>query len=117
MSQTGWFRRQSEYNKKFCEWPHANRRDLSDWKVIPSFYSALHRVNYWFDTRTGRVPGNHTERNRRVRNELPQVRSEYGNLYVMSRRARYCDGFRIGDARRRLAARMSDRTELELPFP
>ena len=117
MNLTEWFREQSEYNKKFYERLHANRHDLSDWKVILLFYSALHRVNYWFDTRTGRVPDNHAEGNRRVRNELPQVRNEYGNLYAMSRRARYCDGFRIGDARRRLAARMSDRIEIELPFP
>ena len=41
MNQTEWFREQSGYSKKFYERLHANRHDLSDWKVILLFYSAL----------------------------------------------------------------------------
>ena len=44
-----WYREQSEYNRRFYEWLHKVRpRDAHDWKVVALFYSALHRVNYWF---------------------------------------------------------------------
>ena len=42
--------RQSEYNRHVYEWRQESRPDLADWKVVVLFYSALHRVNYWFAT-------------------------------------------------------------------
>lgn len=65
--KTEWFRQQSEYNKQTYERLLASHADLDDWKVTMLFYSALHRINYWLDKRTGRVPRSHVERNQRVR--------------------------------------------------
>ena len=112
-----WYREQSEYNRRFYErlqaaWPD----DLHDWKVAALFYSALHRVNYLFVRETGRAPGSHLERNRRVRRKLPRVRVDYGDLYTMSLRARYRDGHRVTDERRQAAVETADRIEGMLPF-
>ena len=67
------------------------------------FYSALHRINYWLVRQTGRAPRNHAERNRRVECELPQVLDDYNDLYLLSMRARYREGHRLGDDRRESA--------------
>ena len=80
------------------------------------FYSALHRVNYWFDARTGRAPKNHAEGSRLVEGGPPMAFSYYKTLYLPSTRARYCEGFGLGDARRRLAVKMLDKIEKEIPF-
>ncbi len=118
MSQDAeWYRQQSEYNRSVYEWMDESRPNLTDWKVVVLFYSALHRVNYWFVTQTGKVPENHAERNRRVRRELPQIFGRYRNLYMMSRRARYCEGFRTVDFHRGHAVDLLDILEKEIPFP
>ena len=112
-----WYREQSKYNRRFYEWLQAVRpHDVHDWKIVALFYSELHRVNYWFAKDTGRAPDNHFERNRRVWREQPRVRKDYGDLYMMSMRARYRDGHRIGDDRREAAVDIADRIEGELPF-
>ena len=53
---TEWFRLQSEYNKQAYERLQVACPDLIGWKVTVLFYSALHRANYWFDTRRGAFP-------------------------------------------------------------
>ena len=111
-----WFRQQSEYNKRVYERLQADHRDMADWKVTVLFYSGLHRINYWLGTQTGRVPSSHVERKRRVKSELPRAIYDYNSLYLMSRRARYCEGFRIGDDSRRHAAGLLDRLERSIPF-
>ena len=93
------------------------RSDLTDWKAAVLFYSTLHRVNYWFATQTEKVPENHAERNRRVGYELPAIFDDYRDLYVMSRRARYCKGFRTDDFYRGHAVGLLDRLEKAIPFP
>lgn len=96
--------------------PHANNSDLADWKVTVLYYSALHRVNYWFAAQAGRAPSNRFERNRRVEDELSRVLGHCKFLYLMSRRARYCEGFRIkGDARRH-SVEVLGLLEKEIPF-
>ena len=112
-----WYREHSEHNRRFYEWLHRVRpRDTHDWKVNALFYSVLHRINYRFAKDTGRAPGGHIERNRRVARELPQVSKDYRKLYLMSMRARYRDGHRLVDSRRRLAAERADRIDGLLPF-
>ena len=114
---TEWYREQSEYNRRFYEWLQAVRpHDAHDWKVVALFYSELHRVNYRFAKRTGRVPRRHFDRNRRVERELPQVFMDYRDLYLMSMRARYREGHRVPDDRRRSAVGAADRIEDDLPF-
>ena len=66
---------------------------------------------------TEKIPESYAERNRRVRRELPQIFGRYRNLYMMSRRARYCEGFRTVDFHRGHAVDFLDRLEKELPFP
>ena len=118
MSQDAeWYRRQSEYNRSVYEWMDESRPNLTDWKVVVLFYSALHRVNYWFATQTGKVPENRAGRNRRVRRELPQIFDDYRDIYTMSRRARYCEGFRTVDFHRGHAVDLLDRLTKEIPFP
>ena len=112
-----WYREQSKHNRRFYEWLQPVRPDdVHDWKIVALFYSELHRVNYRFAKETGRAPKNHFERNRRVRHELLQARKDYGDLYLMSMRARYRDGHRLGDDRRKAAVETADRIEDELPF-
>ena len=111
-----WFRQQSEYNKRVYDLLHADHRDMADWKVTVLFYSGLHRINYWFGTQTGSVPCSHVERKRRVKSELRRVFDDYDDLYLMSRRARYCEGFRIGDDSRKHAAGLLERLERKIPF-
>ena len=112
-----WYRAQSEYNEQFCERVHVARpKDAHDWKVNALFYSALHRVNYRLAKDTGRAPESHAERNRRVRRELPRVRGDYMDLYAASSRARYCDGFRVTDDRRKSAHALLRRIKGNLPF-
>ena len=112
-----WYRAQSEYNEQFYEWLHAARpKDAHDWKVNALFYSALHRVNYRFAKDTGRAPKSHAERNGRVRRELPRVRRDYMCLYAASIRARYRDGFRVTDDRRKSAHVLQRRIKGNLPF-
>ena len=89
---------------------------MHDWKVSAPFYSELHRVNYRFAKETGRAPGNHFERNRRVEGELALVFNDYNDLYLMSMRARYRDGHRLGDDRREAAVKIADRIAERLPF-
>ena len=114
---TEWYREQSKHNRRFYErlqdaWPD----DVHDWKVVALFYSELHRANYHFARLTGRAPGSHLERNLRVRRELSRVRGDYSDLYIMSMRARYRDGHRLVDSRRRLAVEKADRIDEMLPF-
>ena len=81
MSQEAeWLRRQGEYNRRVYGRPEADHDDLAGWKATVLFYSALHRVNYWFDARTGQVPKNHYERNRRVEDKPPAVFGGYRYL-------------------------------------
>ena len=112
-----WYREQSEYNRRFYErlqaaWPDHTH----DWKITALFYSGLHRANYHFVKLTGRAPGSHFERNQRIRRELPQVRSNYMDLYMMSMRARYRDGLRTKDSYRRRALALLTLLEKALPF-
>ena len=90
--------------------------DMADWKVVALFYSGMHRVNYWFAKRTGRVPTSHISRNRRVERDLPEAFDDYRDLYMESRRARYRDGFRVSDDRRKAAYARLCRIEEKLPF-
>lgn len=85
-----WFRRQGEHSKRAYELLHADRRGMADWKVTVPFRSGLHRINYRFGTKAGSVPCSHVERKRRAKGELRRVFDGYGELYLMSRRARYC---------------------------
>ena len=111
-----WFRRQGEHSKRVYELLHADRRGMADWKVTVPFHSGLHRINHWFGTKTGSVPCSHMERKRRAKGELRRVFDDYDDLYLISRRARYCEGFRIGDDRRRHAAGLLDRLKGNIPF-
>ena len=115
--KTGWYRQQSEYNRRVYERIHADHDDLADWKTTALFYSALHRINYFLAKRTGRAPDSHAARNRRVGRELASVSSTHRNLCLLSKRARCCEGFRVNDDRRRPAVALLDRIEEELPFP
>ena len=47
---------------------------------------------------------------------MPQVRGDYLNLYTASIRARYCDGFRVTDDRRRSSHILLCRIKKSLPF-
>lgn len=116
MEDAEWHREQSEYNRWVYERLVADYDDMADWKVVALFYSALHRVCYWFIKQTGRAPESHAERNRRVRHELPQVFGDYRNLYRESIRARYLDGFRVTDDRQKAAYALLCRIEKRLPF-
>ena len=44
------------------------------------------------------------------------MRKDYKSLYLMSMRARYCEGFRVSDSQRKHAAEVLDRIEKEMPF-
>ena len=46
----------------------------------------------------------------------PRVFKNYRDLYIMSREARYRDGHRLGDNRRKSAVGSVGRIEDELPF-
>lgn len=81
------------------------------------FYSVLHRINYRLVKETGRAPGSHFERNGRVEEEMQLVFKDYNDLYLMSMRARYRDGHRLGDDRRKAAVEAADRIEAKIPFP
>ena len=99
-----WYKEESEQNRRFYELLQATWPDkFHNWKVNALFYSALHRINYWLVRQTGRAPRNHAERNRRVECELPQVLDDYNDLYLLSMRARYREGHRLGDDRRESA--------------
>ena len=113
---TEWYREQSEYNRRVYERLVADYDGMADWKVNALFYSALHRVNYRFAKETGRAPGNHLERNRRVRHELFYIFDDYKELYTASNRARYCDGFRVTDDRQKAAYAVLCRIEKKVPF-
>ena len=89
---------------------------MHDWKIVALFYSALHRIDYRFARETGRASRNHFERNRLVEGDLPQVFEYYRDLYMMGMEARYRDGHRLGDNRRRSAVEAVDRIEDALPF-
>ena len=113
---TEWYREQSEYNRRVYERLVADYDDMADWKVVALFYSGMHRVNYRFAKRTGRVPTSHISRNRRVERDLPEEFDDYRDLYMESRRARYRDGHGPKDARRGSAAGPAGRIEDDLPF-
>ena len=118
MSQDAeWYRQQSEYNRSVYEWMDESRPNLTDWKVAVLFYSALHRANHWFAAQSEKGPENRAGRNRRVRRELPQIFGRYRNLYTMSRRERYCKGFRTVNSHRGHAVDLLDILEKEIPFP
>lgn len=89
---------------------------MADWKINVIFYSGLHGINYWFDKNTGRAPESHLERNRQVQRELSHVFVYYKELYTASGRARYCDGYRVTDDRRRSAYAALRMIEKALPF-
>ena len=67
--------------------------------------------------RTGRVPENHAEGIRRAEGGLPMAFSCYKTPCLPSTRARYREGLRLGDARRRMAAEMPGKIEKEIPSP
>ena len=114
--RTALYRELSEYNMLVYERLVADYDDLADWKVNALFYSALHRVNYWFAMNTGRAPESHFGRNRRVRHEIPRVFSDYKEPCTASSRARHCDGFRVADDRRKTACEVQCRIAKALPF-
>lgn len=112
-----WYREQSEHNRRFYECLHRVRpRDAHDWKVIALFYSVLHKINYRFARETGRAPGGPHREEQAGERELPQVSKDYRKLYLMSMRARYRNGHRLVDSRRRLAVEKVDRIDGLLPF-
>ena len=112
-----WYRGESEDSRIFYELVQATWPDkFHNWKVNALFYSGLHRINYWLVKETGLAPRNHAERNRRVRGELPQVRVDYGDLYLLSMRARYLEGHRLKDYRRKSAYERLRGIEKRLPF-
>ena len=47
---------------------------------------------------------------------MPRVFSDYKELYTASSRARYCDGFRVTDDRRKTAYEVQCRIAKALPF-
>ena len=112
---TAWFRRRSEYNRRVYERLDADHDDLADRKVTV-IYSALHRVSYRFAALTGQAPESRFERNQAVGQELLQVRKDYKSPYLMSMRARYCEGCRVDDSLRKHAAELPDRIEKGMPF-
>ncbi|MCC6038288.1 MAG: hypothetical protein LM632_08815 [Armatimonadetes bacterium] len=63
--------------------------DHWDWIAVVAFYAALHWVDAYLATQ-GRHPQNHRERHNALA-FLP-IRSDYGELYVVSRQARYEGG-------------------------
>ena len=109
-------REQSEHNRCFYEYLDANLSGYVDWKVNALFYSALHRINYWFAVQTGQAPESHSARNRRVRHELPHLFKDYRDLFMMSMEARYRDGHKMDDSRRQVAVELLERIEIEIPF-
>ena len=112
-----WYREQSDHNRVFYELVHATWPDkYHDWKVTPLFYSGLHRINYWLVRETGRAPESHFERKRLVGRKLPQVFKDYRDLYELSMRARYLEGYRLGDDRRGSAYERLCGIEERLPF-
>ena len=111
-----WFRQQSEHSKRAYEMLHADHRGMADRKVTVQFHSGPHRINHWFGTKTGSVPCSHVEMKRRAKGELRRAFDDYDDLCLMSRRARYCEGFRAEDDSRRHAAGLLDRLEGNIPF-
>ena len=117
MSQeTEWLRKQGECNRRVYGLLDADHGGLEDWKAAAVLCSALHGVSHRFDARTGRVPKNHAERGRRVESELPMAFGYCKAPCLLGTRARYCEGFGLGDARRRMAVEMPGKTEIEIPF-
>lgn len=113
-----WYGEQCEYNRRIYERLHAAwPNDAHDWKINTLFYSALHRANCHFATKTGRAPDTNFERNLRVRREMPRAHGAYMYLYTMSTRARYHDGLRTKDSYRGHALGLLELQERLLPFP
>ena len=113
--EADWYRQQGEHDTRVYEYLDAGHDELADWKVTVLLYSALHRVNHWFITQTGRVSDSHALRYRRVRHELAHAYEDCRD-YAMSVRARYCEGFRIKDRRFKTAVGLSGRLEKKIPF-
>lgn len=63
--------------------------DHWDWIAVVAFYAALHWADAYLATQ-GRHPQNHRERHNALA-FLP-IRSDFGELYVVSRQARYESG-------------------------
>ena len=112
-----WHREESEDSRRFYELVQATWPDkYHGWKVNALFYSALHRINHWLVRQMGRAPGNHAERNRRVKGELPLVLDDYNGLYELSMQARYRKGHMLKDHRHKSAYERLYGIEEMLPF-
>ena len=95
---------QSNHNKDTSDFLNTQNPNYIDWEITTLFYAALHRVDNYFKNNGPRIPTDHQERNRLVRQELPTVvYSAYHKLFVLSLRARYSVGLNMQEPERGLA--------------
>jgi len=95
---------QSNHNKDTSDFLNTQNPNHIDWEITTLFYAALHRVDNYFRNNGPRIPTNHPERKRLVRQELPNAYSAYHMLFTLSIRARYIAGLNLQEPERALAA-------------
>jgi len=92
---TQWHELQSDHNINASDLMNSKNPRFVDWEVTTLFYSILHLVDKFFDQNGPRLPVNHQDRKRLVRDLLPAIYPDYHKLYSLSIRSRYTVGFRI----------------------
>lgn len=111
---TQWHELQSDHNKKASDLMNSKNPTFVDWEVTTLFYSILHLVDDYFENNGPRLPLNHQDRNRLVRNSLTTIYPDYHKLYSLSIRSRYTVGFRIPQSDRDTAKRLHTAIETAL---
>lgn len=96
---------QSGHNKDAWGFLSTKTPKYLDWEITVLLYSALHRINHYFERHGFTVPASHFKRNKMVEQELPHVYESYRRLHVLSMQSRY-DASRILNADRKEALRM-----------
>ena len=119
MSQEAeWLRRQGEYNRSVYGRPEADHDDPAGWKAAVLFYSIRRYTGSIIGSTHGRdkFPRTTTRGTDGSRTSRPRCSAATG-ICLMSMRAGCREGFRRGDARRRLAVKLLGHLEKEIPFP
>ncbi|KKM07603.1 hypothetical protein LCGC14_1732280 [marine sediment metagenome] len=94
---------QCNYNESVINWCRSNNFPFNDWIIIVTFYTALHKLDFWLHSNTGLIDREITEyfnprgkkftghgaRNKNIINEFGTVAPYYIDLYRECRRVRY----------------------------
>ena len=104
--EPGWRPLQIDYNRRARKrLAEEGRGRLWAWEIVMMFYEIVIAVDWYAEMRGRPAPKTHVERRAIVELHLPHLVDPYEDLYGVSLKARYYDGYAMTERAWRKAAR------------